>query len=324
MITDRIHKQRNVLTAITALLLAAPAPARAQDDAPSFRTEVKVVNVLATVRNKKGALVRGLAKDDFNLREDGRPQTIRYFSRESDLPLVLGLMVDTSVSQSRVMEAERGACFRFLDQVLRENKDQVFIMQFDMAVMLRQQLTSSLRTLNEALSRVDTPTRRDLEYQTGGGTLLYDALVKSANEIMKGRTGRKALVVLSDGVDIGSEAGIEDAIAAAERSDTLVYSIVFSDPGAYGLARMLGAGGPDGKAALSRLSRETGGACFEVSKKLGLDRIFAELEDELRSQYNIGYVSDEPVSISEFRKIRVTVKEKGLLVQARNRYWAQR
>jgi VWFA-related protein len=233
-------------------------------------------------------------------------------------------MVDTSVSQSRVMEAERGACFRFLDQVLRENGDQVFIMQFDMAVMLRQELTSSLRKLDEALSRVDTPTRRDLEYQTGGGTLLYDAVVKAANQIMKGRTGRKALVVLSDGVDVGSEAGIEDAITAAERNDILVYSIVFSDPGAYGLARMLGAGGPDGKGALLRLSRETGGGCFELSKKRGLDQIFAELEDELRSQYNIGYVSDEPVSVSEFRKIRLTVKEKGLVVQARNRYWAQR
>jgi VWFA-related protein len=310
---------------LAAMFLFEVCPAlHGQEDQPTFRTEVKVVNVLATVRNKRGSLIRDLGKDDFSLSEDGRPQAIRYFSQQSDLPLTLGLMVDTSMSQARVMEAERGACFRFLDQVLRENKDQVFIMQFDMAVILRQELTSSLRRLNDALSFVDTPTRRDLEAQTGGGTLLYDAVIQAAKDIMKNRTGRKALIVLSDGVDIGSEATLEDAIAAAERSDTLVYSIVFSDPGAYGLARMMGIGGPDGKAALERLSRETGGGCFEVSRKLGLDQIFAELQDELRSQYNIGYVSDEPVSISEFRKIRLTVREKGLVVQARNRYWAQR
>lgn len=292
--------------------------ARAQEE-PTFSTEVKVVNVLATVRNRQGAIIRDLAKDDFSLAENGRPQVIRYFSRETDLPLTLGMMVDTSMSQRRVINAERGASFRFLDQVLRENKDQVFIMQFDMAVLLSQPLTSSRRKLNDALAFVDTPTRQELENQSGGGTLLYDAVVKASQDIMRNQRGRKALIVLSDGVDIGSEASVADAIEAAQRADTLIYSILFSDPGAYGPLL-----GPDGKGALTRLAKDTGGGFFEVSKKQTIDRIFDLLQEELRSQYNLGYVSDQPVAISEFRKIQLTTRQKGLLVQARDRYWARR
>ena len=302
-----------------ASLAGAGRLARGQQEQPTFTTEVKVVNVLATVRNKRGEIIRDLAKDGFSLAENGRPQTIRYFSRETDLPLTIGLMVDTSMSQHRLIEAERAASFRFLDQVLREKKDQVFILQFDLSVMLRQELTSSLRVLNEALSTVDTPTLDDLRAQTGGGTLLYDAVVKAARDIMERQTGRKAIIVLSDGVDFGSEYTILDAIAAAQRADMLIYSILFSDEGAYGRFA-----GPDGKAVLQRMSKETGGGFFEVSRRLGLDQIYAVLQDELRSQYNIGYVSSAPVVISEFRKIQLTARQMGLVVQARDRYWARR
>jgi VWFA-related protein len=286
---------------------------------PVFSTEVKVVNVLATVRDRKGAIVTSLGQDDFSIVEDTHPQTVRYFARETDLPLTIGLMVDTSASQRRVLDAERGASFRFLDQVLREDKDQVFIMQFDSAVQLRQALTSSRRQLNDALSYVDTETESQLRLQNGGGTLLYDAVAKASNEIMKGRQGRKALILLTDGVDFGSYGTPDQAIAAAQRADTLVFSILYSDPGAYGFL-----GGPDGRGVLERISSETGGGFFEVSKKRTIDQIFADLEAELRSQYNLGYVSDQPVRISEFRALHVTVKQKGLLVQARRRYWAQR
>jgi len=228
-------------------------------------------------------------------------------------------MIDTSMSQRRVMEAERVASYRFLEQVLREKKDQVFIMQFDLSPILRQELTSSFLQLSEALERVDTPSMNDLQSQTGGGTMLYDAMLKASNEFMQSQTGRKALIVLSDGVDTGSEASITEAIEAAQRADTLIYSILFSDEGFYGIF-----GGGDGRGALTRMSRETGGGFFEVSKKLSLDDIFTQLQEELRSQYNIGYVSDQPVSISEFRKIQLTTNQKGLMVQARGRYWAQR
>ena len=292
---------------------------RAQDDT-TFKTEVKVVNVLASVRTKKGEIISDLTKDDFSLAEDGRPQAIKYFARQSDLPLTLGLMVDTSMSQVRVLDSERTASFRFLDQVLRESKDQVFIMQFDMAMILRQSLTSSFGKLNDALAYVDTPSRKELEMGSGTskGTVLYDAVVKASNEIMKKQSGRKALLLLTDGVDEGSDATVADAVDAAQRADTLIYSILFSDPRFYIY------GAPDGSRGLIRMAKETGGGFFNVSKKNGIDQIYASIQDELRSQYSLGYVSDQPVRISGFRKIQLSVKQKGLVVQARDRYWAQR
>ena len=307
------------LTILAALAMQSQS-LTAQDEQPTFKAEVKVVDVLATVRNKKGAFVRDLGKDDFSVSENGRAQTIRYFSRQTDLPLTLGLMIDTSLSQRRVMEAERIASYSFLEQVLREKKDQVFIMQFDLSPIMRQELTSSFLKLSDALQRVDTPGMNDLQSQTGGGTMLYDAMFKASREVMQHQTGRKALIVLSDGVDTGSEASIGETIEAAQKADTLIYSILFSDEGYYGI---LG-GGADGRGALMRMSRETGGGFFEVSKRQSLDDIFTQLQEELRSQYNVGYVSDQPVSISEFRKIQLTTHQKGLSVQARGRYWAQR
>jgi VWFA-related protein len=228
-------------------------------------------------------------------------------------------MVDTSASQRRVLDAERSACFHFLDRVLRPKQDRVFVMQFDTAVVLRQALTASLKQLDDALTLVDSETLHHLQLQHGGGTLLYDAVVKASRDVMKPLTGRKALIVLSDGVDFGSEETIASAVEASQRAETLVYSILFSDSGAYG-----GFGGPDGRGVLMRLSKDTGGGFFEVSKKLSLEQIFDRIQEELRSQYNLGYVSDEPVRVSEFRSIELSAKPKGLVVQARTKYWAQR
>jgi VWFA-related protein len=287
----------------------------------TFSTDVKVVSVLATVHSKSGRIVRDLNKDDFSIAENGRPQTIRYFARETDLPLTLGLMVDTSQSQRRVLDAERGASNRFLDQVLREDKDKVFLMQFDSSVQVKAELTSSWRKLADAMAYVDTETRRDLQMQGGGGTLLYDAIVKASRDIMKKQGNRKALIVLTDGVDFGSEATVSDAIEAAQRADTLIYSIEFSDPGAYSFIPF---GAPDGRKVLMRLSHETGGGYFEVTKKRGIEQIFTLIQEELRSQYSIGFVSDEAVRISEFRKLQLATRQKGLIVQARGTYWAQR
>jgi VWFA-related protein len=310
---DRFTR-RDVFQAAAAL---CSVPFACGQDQPVFSTDVKVVNVLATVRNKTGTLVGDLKQDDFSLSEDGRPQAIRYFARESDLPLTLGLMVDTSGSQRRVLNAERGASLRFLDQVVRENKDQVFIMQFDTFVQTRQSLTSSVSKLDDALSYVDTETKQQLRSQGGGGTLLYDAVARASNDIMRKQGGRKALIVLSDGVDFGSSGALNEAVEAAQRADTLVYSILYSDPGAYGIF-----GGPDGRGVLQRMSNETGGSFFEVSKKQTIDQMFDILQKELRNQYSLGYTSDKPVTVSEFRKIQLTAMRKGLVVQARHQYWA--
>jgi VWFA-related protein len=284
----------------------------AQDE-PIFRSDVKVVNILANVLTKNREIVRDLTQEDFTVLENGRPQTIRYFAKQSDLPLTIGLMVDTSMSQRRVLDAERGASFRFFDQVLRETKDHVFIVQFDMNVLIKQGLTNSRRDLEEVLPFVDTPTRAQLQSQMGGGTLLYDAVVMASNDVMKAQTGRKALIILTDGMDYGSEATLSTAIEAAQRADTLIYTIMFSDTN-----------GTAGRGVLQRLSKETGAGAFEVNKKQGIEAIFSVIEDELRSQYSIGYVSDTPVRISEFRKLQVLVKPKGYVVQARDRYWARR
>jgi VWFA-related protein len=212
-----------------------------------------------------------------------------------------------------VLDAERGASMRFLDQVLRENKDHVFIMQFDLTVQTRQALTGSRRDLDQALTMVDTPTRNQLRNQYGGGTLLFDAIVDAAQDTMSKQKGRKALIVLSDGGDNGSDATLDGAVDAAQKAETLIYAILFTEGG-------FGSG--EGRRIMQHLGKESGGSFFEVSKKLTIDQVFALIEEDLRSQYSLGYVSDRPAQIAEFRKIQLTVKRPGLIVQSRDRYWA--
>ena len=279
---------------------------------PTFTASVKIVDVLASVRNKTGQIVTTLTKDDFVLWENGRPQEIRYFSRESDLPLTVGLLIDTSMSQEKVLNAERGAILRFLDQVLREAKDKLFIMQFDMAVQVKQKLTSSRRALEDVLNYVDTPSRRELSIQSGGGTMLYQAIFQAVTDVLKSQLNRKALIVLSDGEDFGSEKTLTEAIEAAVKADTLVYSIYFT-----------GTGGGDGRGVLRRLAQGTGAGFFEVTKKQSIEQIFDAIQEELRGQYDLGFVSDQPTRLSEFRTLKLATKPKGLMVQARERYMAR-
>ena len=203
--------------------------------------------------------------------------------------------------------------------MLRDGKDHVFILQFDTNVLVRQGLTESFGQLNEALTAVNTQSRKELQ-QVGGSTLLYDAVVFASQNVLKKQQGRKASIVLTDGVDFGSEATVATAIDAAQRADMILYSILFSDSHYYGAF----GGAHEGARVLQQMSRETGGGFFEVSKKLGIDQIFRTIESELRSQYNLGYVSDKPARLSEFRKIQLVAKQKDLIVQARDRYWAQR
>ncbi len=285
---------------------------------PTFSAEVKVVNVFATVHAKTGEIIRNLTRDDFAVFENGRPQKIRYFSQESDLPLTVGLLVDTSLSQTRVLEDERGASYRFLDQVLRQEKDKAVIVQFDQAVVIRQGLTSSHKDLEDTLSLLDSPNAE--QASAGSGTLLYDAVRTASIQVMRQQQGRKAFIVLTDGVDVGSEVTETDAIEAAQRADTLVYCILFSDESFY---RRAGSFGGSGRRVLERLSRETGGGFFEVSKQTSIEQIFNAIEEELRSEYSLGFVSDQPVTSSGFRKIRVTTRQKSYLVQATDRYYAE-
>jgi len=204
--------------------------------------------------------------------------------------------------------------------VVREKTDHVFIMQFDTVVQMRQPLTSSVNKLDDSLAYVDTETMSQVGARQGGGTLLYDAVVRASYDVMRTQTGRKALIVLSDGVDFGSQNTVQDAVETAQRADTLIYSILYADPGAYGIF----GGGSDGRRVLERMSNDTGGSFFEVSKKRPVEGIFDILQEELRNQYSLGYVSDKRVTLSGFRTIQLTAKPKGLTVQARRQYWAQR
>ena len=332
--------------------------------------QVNVVNVLATVRDKHGKIVPNLTQSDFVLTEDGRPQTIHYFTRESDLPLTLGLLVDTSLSQRRVLDQERTASHSFLNQMVREDKDKAFVIHFDREVELLQDLTGSREKLEAALDTLQTPelkrastaggndpddsdpnSGRGGGRHFGGGTLLYDAVYLASDELMKKQQGRKALIVLSDGVDRGSKETLETAIETAQRSDTVVYSILFKDDelnqgdhGGFGRPR-IGGGGmggpmgggrrgggrrqeeprPDGKKTLDRISKETGGRLFEVSKKQPIGEIYSEIEEELRNQYSIGYTPDRQAEDAPgYRKIQLSTKQKDLTVQTRQGYYAGR
>jgi VWFA-related protein len=334
---------------VVILLLSAKPPLSSQEK-PAISVDVRVVNVLATVRDKHGQIVSNLGQDDFKLEEDGRPQTISYFARQSDLPLTLGLLVDTSGSQRTVLPEERDASHSFLDNMLREDKDQAFLIHFDREVELLQELTSSHQKLESALGLLEiarptnNPGSQGGRYprgRAGGGTALYDAIFLASDEVLKKQQGRKALIVLSDGVDRGSKETLERAIETAQRADTVVYSILFAgeeqaftNPGGFGGygGRGMGRRGggqrfpeerPDGKKILARISSETGGRLFEVSKKQPVDQIYRQIEEELRSQYSLGYTSDAATGVG-YRKIRLTTKQKDLVVQAREGYYSDR
>jgi VWFA-related protein len=303
------------------ILSVSTVPAQ---DATTFSTDIRVVNLLVTVRDDRGHLVQNLTKDDFSIEENGRPQTIRYFSQESNLPLTLGLLIDTSISQRRLLREERTASYRFLEQVLRPDKDRAFVIHFDREVELLQDLTSSPDRLDRALAQLETPRRDrrrggpDIGRWAQGGTELYDSVLLASDEIMRRQTGRKALILLTDGVDNGSKIGLARAIESAQRVDTLVYSILFSDRQAYDGAYA----NLSGKNVLGRISRETGGNFFEVSASQPISTIYAQLQEELRNQYSIGYTPDSSAGTG-FRRIRVATRS-GLAVVTRTGYFAGR
>jgi VWFA-related protein len=342
------------------------APAQQQPAPPTppkITVQTNIVTVAATVRDKKGEIVSNLTRDDFALDEDGRPQTVSYFARENDLPLTVGLLVDTSMSQRRLIDQERTASASFVDHALREEKkDQAFLIHFDYEVELLQDLTPSHKKLDDALRELQTPELEDASqsqggggqgggrHHGGGGTLLYDAVFLASDDMMKKQQGRKALIILSDGVDRGSRESLSSAIEAAQRANTVVYSILFKDEQSYGSrggygGGHVGMGGgypgggypgggggggrrypqqeqrPDGKKILDRISKETGGRLFEVTKKQAVDQIYDLIQQDLRAQYILGYVPDKSPTSADYRKIHLSTKQKDLIVQARDGYY---
>jgi VWFA-related protein len=213
-----------------------PASTVPGSTATTLSVDARLVNLPVVVRDKKGALIQNLTKDDFILQVDGKPQTIRYFDKDTNLPLTLGLLVDTSLSQRQVIDEERTASSTFLDQMLTTPKDKAFIMQFAAETELLQDITSSRPLLQAALKEIDTPGKSsntsdddsgNRRPRGGGGTVLYDALFLASDELMSKQTGRKAVIILSDGGDRGSRETLVKAIEAAQRADTIIYAIYF-------------------------------------------------------------------------------------------------
>lgn len=345
-------------------LKRAPQPKPDGEETPKYTGEVQVVNVFATVREKGSPkIVKDLTQDNFTLEEEGKPQTIKFFEAESSLPLNLGLLVDTSYSQAHVLGDERTAGIKFFDQILRD-KDQAFVIHFDREIELLQDFTPSRDKLDKALNLLEPaqPQQQQQTQQQGGnypqgggypgggrrypqtnrshgGTKLYDAILLASEDLMAKQQGRKALVLLTDGIDSGSKTTLFEAIGAAQKADTLVYSVLFADTEAYGNPGYGGMGrrggnrmpppsgsqGPDGKKILQQLAEETGGTFNSVGTFHHLDKIFADIQEELRSQYNIGYMPDPRSEAGLYRHIHLTAKQKKkeLVVQARAGYYAR-
>ncbi len=302
----------------------------APNQQPTIRVGVDLVNILFTVRTKKGQLIPNLEQKDFRVYEDGKEQTVQHFSRETDLPLTIGLLIDISASQERLIDIERQAASAFFSSVIRK-KDEAFLISFGKSTDLLQDFTNSPRQLSAGLNDL----RGDSGYmpslggipntgplpQTGTpkGTLLFDAVYLASDEKLKTEVGRKALVLITDGDDQGSTYNVKTAIEAAQKADAIIYSIYYVDHMFYAAAGMFGSGG---EGDLRKMSSETGGRVFSVNNKHPLNEIFKELQDELRNQYSISYVPSNSSRDGSFHHVEIKVDNKDYKVQARNGYYA--
>jgi VWFA-related protein len=317
----------SVYCTLFTLLLALPVTGQTssqqtdqQGNLPTFRKNVNVVNVFFTVKDHHGALVPNLNKDQFQVLENGKPQTIKYFSAESNLPLTLGLLIDSSGSMQRMLEQEKVVAADFLRQVITE-KDLAFVISFDINVDLLQDLTSDVHLLRAGLEQA----KINIGGGSGGipglgqgpvpishpkGTLLYDAVYLASDEILGKQVGRKAMVLLTDGEDEGSKLKLRDAIEAAQKADAICYVLLLHDP-QY----------PVGYGEMKDLTEATGGRVIEVNRPDKIGSAFAQISSELRSQYSIGYTPDDDKRDGTFRKIEIKSKD-GYKVQARKGYYA--
>ncbi len=314
------------------LALAFAVPFWAQEDQqtenlPTFKSNVNVVNLFFNVKDKKGALIPNLTKDDFEVLEDGKEQKIKYFSSESNQPLTLGILIDSSASQERVLEFEKEVGSSFLRDVIKP-KDLAFVISFDVTVDLLQDFTSSSHELASALNRarINTGGGGGVVPGIGGGpfptstdpkgTLLYDAIYLAANDKLAKEVGRKAMIILTDGEDQGSQMKIRDAVEAAQKADSICYVILIADRGFYG-------GAYGGDREMKKLAEETGGRVIEASNKPEkLRAAFDQIANELRSQYNLGYTPTNAKLDGTFRRVELRTKDKDLRVQARKGYYA--
>jgi VWFA-related protein len=301
--------------AALALLAGGLLPAQDPSQDPVIRVDVELVNVTFTVRNKQGGLVGDLTKHDFQVFEDGKPQNISRFQRDNDLPLTIGLLVDTSGSMYNVLDTGKRAARDFFQKVLRP-KDLAFLITFASEMELLQDLTASQKLLSNSLDEIkgQRPTAVMVQGPVPTkprGTRLYDAVYLAAEEKLKNEAGRKIIVLLTDGADQGSVYKLPEALKQAHLADTVIYGFFYYERGYY-----------SDEGVLKRMSQETGGRVFEVTRRGGLDDAFRQLEEEMRSQYALSYTPANDKKDGAFRRIEIKPKDGNLKVQARRGYYA--
>ena len=327
---------------VCCLMALAAAPLRAQElpklaspdqdqSMTTLKVNVNVVQLFFNVKDKKGGLIPDLTTNDFEVSEDGKPQTIKYFAAESNLPLTLGILIDSSGSQQNVLDMEKQVGAAFLEDILRP-KDEAFVISFDVDAELLQDFTNSTHLLRTALNsaKINAPPSScgGLPGQGGGplpcsstpkGTVLYDAIYLAAHDELAKEVGRKAMIILTDGEDQGSQLKIRDAIEAAQKADSICYVLLIADRGFYGI----GGFGYSGDKEMKKLAEETGGRVIEVGNKTEkLRAAFDQIGRELRTQYNIGYTPSNAKLDGTFRKVEIRTKKKDYKVQARSGYYA--
>jgi VWFA-related protein len=289
---------------------------QAQEPVMTLKVVTGLVAISAVVKSKDGEAKPGLTKDDFVLKQDGKEEPIRYFSRGSDLPLSLALMVDTSGSQQTFIGDEALASDVFFETMLARKEDRAMLVQFDSTVLQLKSMTNSASALHFALSHVSQ------RGSGAGGTLLYDAIYAIAKNILASETGRKAMVILSDGGDNGSRRTLAEAIEQAQRADVQIYSVLYSMRNSLSASSI---GRPPafdpGLGALQKLSESTGGRVFAVSHTLSLREIFEQIGQDLRLQYELGYKPPPDTQPNSYHKLELKAKDKKLTVQARKGFF---
>jgi len=288
---------------ILSLLLLGPAAGQ------TIKVEVNVVNVLCTVYDRQGRLAKDLRKEDFEIFDNGEPQPIRYFARDTDLPLTIALLVDVSGSVNRFVQSEKATAVRFFKEVLRPG-DRAMLTGFSSTVALWRDFTGEVTELQAGLEEMHAIPFRGLPKDGGPmpTTLLYDAVTSTELNKLASVAGRKALVIISDGLDLGSRASLDTAIRAEQATNTVVYSICYPNPHEYGCSY------------LKSLSEPTGGRMFDLRSKAPLSELFRTIEDELRSQYSLGFVPT--AHDGKFHKLKVTARANGMKVRTRKGYYA--
>ena len=289
----------------------------------SIKVDVSLINVAFIVRDTAGALNVDLRKDDIEIYEDGVRQQVKFFSRSNELPLRLGLVVDASGSQQKFTKQHRHDLEKFLKATITP-RDQALLVCFGNHVRVVSGFSGSVRNLMDGLDEFHKGRRDFPELEPddtrAGGTALFDAMYLTSMELMKPAPGtRKALVLFSDGEDNSSAHDLMDAIDSAQNSDSLFYTVRYTEPSKKG---RLTARNRYGIREMDRLALETGGVAFDASQH-DLGKLLAQVGEELRSLYDVGYTTTNAARDGSFRKVVIKVKRDGLTVRAKPGYYAR-